>query len=103
MKIKYNPNTMFVYSVTEDELNQIVSNLKGKSATEFDQKPECLVKECIHSIKKPLIFIFNVSINQGMFPDLIKVAKIRPVFKKIDRCDSSIYRLISILSVFLTV
>ena len=103
MKIKYNPNTMFVYPVTEDNLNQLVSNLKGKSATGFDQKPECLVKECIHSIKKPLIFIFNVSINQGIFPDLIRIAKIRPIFKKVDRCDSSNYRLIYSLSVFLTV
>jgi len=103
MKIKYNPDTMFVYPVTEDELNQVVSNLKGKSATGFDQIPELLVKEYIHSIKKPLIFTFNVSINQGIFPDLIRIAKIRPIFRKVDRYDSRNYRLISILSVFLTV
>jgi hypothetical protein len=47
MKIKYNPNSMFVYPVTEDELNQAVSKLNSKSATGFDQIPEFLVKECI--------------------------------------------------------
>jgi len=74
MKIKYNLNTMFVYLVTEDGLNQAVSKLKGKSATGFDQIPEFLVKECFQYIKKPLIFIFNVSINQGIFSDLMKIA-----------------------------
>jgi len=69
MKIKYNPNTMFVCPVTEDELNQVVSKLQGKSTTGFDQIPEFLVKECIQYIKKALIFIFNVSINQGIFAD----------------------------------
>jgi len=53
--IKYDLNTKFVYPVTEDELNQVVSKLKGKSATGFDQIPEFLVKECIHYIKRPLI------------------------------------------------
>ena len=91
MKIKYNPNTMFVYPVTEDKLNQVVSKLQGKSATGFDQIPEFLVKECIQYIKKPLIFIFNVSINQDIFADLMKIAKIRPIFKKGDGYDTSNY------------
>jgi hypothetical protein len=43
---------MLVYPVTEDELNQAVNKLKGKSATEFDQIPEFLVKEYIQYIKK---------------------------------------------------
>jgi hypothetical protein len=37
--------------------------------------PEFLVKEYIQYIKKPLLFIFNVSINQGISPGLIKIAK----------------------------
>jgi uncharacterized protein YaaQ len=67
--MKYNPNTTFVCSVTEDELNQVVSKLKGKSTTVSDQIPEFLAIECIQYNKKPLICIFNVSINQGIFPD----------------------------------
>jgi hypothetical protein len=73
MKIIYNPNTMFVYPVTLDKLNQVVNKLKSKSATGFDQIPEFLVKKCIQYRKKPLIFIFTVSLNQGIFPDLMKI------------------------------
>jgi len=69
MIIKYNPNTMFVYSVTQDELNQVVSKLKCKSTTGSDQIQEFLAIECTQYIKKPLNVIFNVSINQGIFPD----------------------------------
>jgi Cu/Ag efflux pump CusA len=65
IKIKYDPNTMSVYPVTEDELNHAISKLKGNSATGFDQIPEFLVKGCIQYIKKLLISILNVSINQG--------------------------------------
>jgi hypothetical protein len=58
MKIKYNPNTMFLYPVIEDKLNQIVSKLKGKFATGFDQIPEFLVKECIQYTKKAINHYF---------------------------------------------
>jgi hypothetical protein len=36
MNIKYNSNTMFVYPITEDELNQVASKLKGKLANGFE-------------------------------------------------------------------
>jgi hypothetical protein len=83
MKIKYNSNTMFVYPITEHRLNQVVSKLKGKSSTGCDQIPGFLVRECIQYIKK-LIFIFHVSVNKGIFPDSMKIAKIRPIKKVID-------------------
>ena len=50
--------------------------------------------------KKPLRFIFNESINQGVFPDFLKIAKIRPVFKKGNRQEISNYRPISVISIF---
>ena len=75
MKIKYISNTMCNYWVIENKLNDIVCKLKGKSSTAFDQIPELLVKECIQCNRKQFIFIFNVSINHGIFPDLMKIAK----------------------------
>jgi hypothetical protein len=75
---------MFVYPATEDKLNQVVSKYKGKSSTGFDQIREFLVQECIHYIKKPFFFIFLLVINQGIFPDLMKTAQLRPIYKKDD-------------------
>ena len=74
--------------------------LKGKSSAGFDEIPECLVERCIKFIKVPLTHVFNLSLKFGIFPELIKIAKIRPLFKKGDILEIQNYRPISILSVF---
>jgi hypothetical protein len=52
-----------------------------------------------HKYKKTLNSIFNESINEGVFPDLLKVTKIRPVYKRGNKHEASNYRPISVLSV----
>jgi hypothetical protein len=59
-----------------------------------------VIKARITSIKKPLNSICNESINEGVFPDLMKVTKIRPVYKRGNKQEASNYRPISVLSVF---
>jgi hypothetical protein len=63
--------------VTEEELQNIISKTKGKSSAVYDEIPEYLVKECIKYIKKPLSFIFNTSLKSGVFPELMKIAKVK--------------------------
>jgi hypothetical protein len=36
----------------------------------------------MHNIKAPLTHIFNLSFRIGCFPQLLKIAKVRPAFKK---------------------
>ena len=43
---------------------------------------------------------FKVSIQQGIFPDSLKIAKVTPAFKSGDKDNVSIYCPISILPVF---
>jgi len=50
--------------------------------------------------QKPLVHIVDASFNSGIFPDKMKIAKVRPFFKKGDRQDVQNYRQISILFVF---
>jgi hypothetical protein len=59
-----------------------------------------LVKQCLGYFIEPLVHIYNVSFEMGIFPDMMKLAKIIPLFKKGDRQDTHNYRLISILSAF---
>ena len=42
----------------------------------------------------------NLSINQGIYPDLLKVSKVIALFKKGDRLIPKIYRPISLLDIF---
>ena len=90
--IKACPNTMFTSLVTENEVENIINTLKGKFSAGFDEIPEFLVKLSLHYIKKLLTQTFNITIKFGIFPDLMKIAKFRPIFKNGDKLD--------ILSVF---
>jgi len=51
-------------------------------------------------IKGPLTLIYNLSLNSGVFPDIWKTAKVKPLYNKGDKCDMTNYRLISIIPVF---
>ena len=51
-------------------------------------------------IKKPLLKIFNESVNLVIFPENIKIAKVTPIFKSGKKELLTNYRLISILSCF---
>jgi len=54
------PKTMFPSLVTEYEVENVINTLKGKFSAGFDEIPEFLVKCCLHCIKKPLTYTFNI-------------------------------------------
>ena len=62
--------------VSEGELCKIVSNLKPKNSSGIDGVSNNLLKKLIAIIKKPLCVIVNKSLTSGVFPDLLKLAKV---------------------------
>ena len=71
-----NPNVLFLVPVTEEEVLKVTSKLKTKISAGFDEILDMIVKQCIQFIKKPLTFIFNLSLSSGIFPDQMKIAKV---------------------------
>jgi hypothetical protein len=69
---------MFVSPVTVNEVEQVINILNGNSSTGFDEIPMSVVKPCLCYFIKPLICIYNVPFQTGIFPDMMKKAKIRP-------------------------
>ena len=98
--LKPNQLSMFLFPVSENEIETTVGKLKGNRAIGFDEIPDFIVKDSIQLTKKTLCFIFNLSITLGLFPDWMKIAKIKPIHKKGRKDDMSNYRPISILPVF---
>jgi len=97
LKIKQCPNSIFIHPVTEEEVISFTKSLKGKPTVGDDDIPENLVKQCMQLIKGPLAHIYNLSLNSGVFPDILKTAKVKPLYKKGHKYDMKNYRPISFL------
>jgi len=56
---------------------------------------------CFFSLfSRLLAHIYNLPLNSGVFPDIRKTAKVKPLHKKREKCDMKNYRRISIIPVF---
>jgi hypothetical protein len=86
--------------VTVQVVEEIIKSLKSNVSTGFDEISMSIVKRCLCYFIRPLVHIYNITLQTGIFPDMMKIAKIRPLFKKGDRQDMQNYRPISILTSF---
>ena len=84
--------------VSEIEVFLLLESLDTNKSFGIDKIHPLLLKTAALQIYRPLTFIFNLSINQGIFPDSMKLAKVVPVFKQGSRFACSNYRPISVLS-----
>ena len=85
--------------ISEDEISRTINSLKNASAC-WDNIPTFVVKQVSKHITSPLIYLINKSIEQGIFPDELKVAKLFPIYKSGDKTFISNHRPISVLSFF---
>ena len=96
----YNPN---IYSIV---LNPCDAEEIGKYIRDLNVSKACgpysistnILKTFSAQLIQPLTFIINKSLNEGVFPSLLKLASICPIYKKNDRTKSENYRPISLLS-----
>ena len=92
-----NQDSIFLNPTNPSEIINITQSLKSSKSHGFDKISMTLLKEIIYPLAKPLTHIFNHSLSQGVFPDLLKIAKVNPIFKKDDPNEISNYRPISLL------
>jgi hypothetical protein len=92
--------TIFLKPTTEHELKIISMSFKGGKAPGYDHIPLHLVKNLFDIISKPLMRVINISLEKGIFPNDLKMAKVIPLFKAGDVDIFTNCRPISILSSF---
>ena len=80
-------------------LLNLIRSLDVNKSHGFDQISVRMLKICDSSIIKPLVMIFNNSLNSGSFPSAWKKANIIPIHKKGDKMDIKNYRPISLLPI----
>ncbi len=71
--------------------------MKSKNSHGFDQISMKLVKTVKFTFIEPITILINQMLNTGMFPDLLKIAKVVLVYKKDDETQFNNYRPISLL------
>jgi len=80
LKIKDSTNTMFLFPVTENEVEKVVKGLQNKLLAGIDEIPDYMVKHGIKLLKKTLANIYNASLESGIFPDQLKIVKVVPLY-----------------------
>jgi hypothetical protein len=92
-------NIRWHYTTTA-EIKKIIKTLKTKYSYGYDEIPITILKISMPYIISPLTYICNKSLGQGVFPDRLKYAVIKPIFKAGEKYEPSNYRPISLLSSF---
>ena len=90
-------NQFYFSPITSSDVESGINSLKNKNC-DIENIPNRIYKLCAHIIAPPLANLFNQSINEGIYPDVLKIAKLTPIYKASgDRALPSNYRPISIL------
>ena len=90
--------SLFLTPLTSKEVIQYISELNSNKATKSDCPPTKYIKLSSKIIAPIIAKIFNQCIEEGVFPDNLKIAEVIPIFKKGIKTDPSNYRPISLLS-----
>ena len=90
--------TLFIEPTGEFEVASIIKAMKNKKSCGMDGISSETLKCCSPIIERHLALAFNKCIDEGVFPDIFKIAKVVPLFKKGDEKDPANYRPISLLS-----
>lgn len=85
-------------NVTDLEILKILKSLKPKKSTGWDEIPPFLLKASAHSLYKPLTKLVNFSLQEGVFPDLLKFSIVKPLRKNPKSTSIDNFRPISLLT-----
>ena len=80
----------------DHEVNRVLYSMKNKGNQIYEIRPGVLVN--LLNVIKVITFIYNLSISNGIYPDLLKISRTIPAFKSGDPENVSNYRPISNLS-----
>ena len=94
------PNSLFLKPVTEFEVCDVISNLDAKKSSDAYGIPIKLIKIIKEAIVGPLTLLINESFTSGYCPQIMKYAKVIPIFKANSPLEVTNYRPISLLPIF---
>ena len=97
--INTNINSIYIPEILKNEIKTVIYSLKNSSPG-YDEMPASILKQCIDTYIDPLTYLINLSINQGIFPSELEIAKVIPIYISDDKQLIRNYRPISVLPFF---
>ena len=93
-----NEDSLFITPTDAHEVNLIISSLNSDKSTGPNSLLTKILKPLKNEISTDLVDVFNLSFSSGVFPSILKIAKVIPVHKKESKLFCSNYRPISYYS-----
>ena len=94
---RWQESSIFLHECTDDEIMDIIHNLENGKASDIPIK---LAKQSAHVVSPILRKYYNILMSAGKFPDILKVGKVLPIYKKNNEENLENYRPVSTLPLF---
>ena len=97
-KIPLNNKSLFMMPCSQKEISELIQKLPAKTSSGYDNISNVLLKDIGRYIVSPLTIIFNESLTMGIFPEVMKLADVVPLYKAKEKFLETNYRPISLLT-----
>ena len=97
--IAENEHSFFLHPLGMVELECFVTELKDGKLSGRDGLSAEIVKSSLAVLREPLLYMFNRSLSEGVFPECLKRANVFPLHKNGSKMKIDNYRSLSILPV----
>lgn len=94
------PGSLFFYEISSHEVSVAIESLKNRNRAGINGVPTTLLKGSLEFILQPLQYLFNLSVDTGTFPSLLKKSLVIPIQKQSSGASVENYRPISLISEF---
>ena len=95
---KYLYLTIFPKASFRERSHISINEMKTNKSTGPNSIPTQILKISNQIMCKPLTYLINLSFSNGIFPDLLKISNVIPIFKRGENQDYNNYRPISLIS-----
>lgn len=98
-KVAKNKLKLTLKPVSEEYIYNELKNLNSYKSTGIDNIPARFIKDGAKALAKPITYLVNLSISTGIVPGELKLARVKPLYKKNNRKEVGNYRPVSILCI----
>jgi Notch-like protein len=89
-----------IIPITKAKIKSIIHSLKPKKSSGYDKITSTILKACPSLNSHPLSYINNHLLYTDIFPDCLKIAVVKLLYKKEDKRIMTNYRPMSLLTIF---